>query len=387
MIIRSETMKVIISQHSLNQAIQHVSKAITSRSTIPILSGIKIDVDQTGVTLTASDTEISIQSFIATELNNKQVIKIDKEGSVVLPAKFFVEIIKKMPEEEIEIEVKSQFQTWIKSGTSELQMSGLDPEEYPLLPKIEENQSIQMNSDLLKSMIRETLFAISTNESTPILTGILWNFNEEVLSFVATDRHRLANRKADINKPIDFKVDNIVISGKTLAELYKIIPDQDANIEIVVTDNQVLFKINAVLFYSRILDGTYPDTSKIIPNDFKTELILNKKKFLDAMDRAYLLSREEKTNIVKMITKEDGMVEISSNLSELGKITEQIKVDSMQGEELKISFNSKYMLDALKIIESEKVHIGFTGAMSPIIIKPYQDDNMLHLILPYRTTS
>lgn len=380
-------MKLIILKHHLNEAIQHVSRAITNRTTIPILSGIKIDADANGVTLTASDTDISIQSFIATEIEDREIINLEKSGSVVLQAKFFVEIIKKLPESEVEIEVEDQFKTTIRSGSTELQMIGLDPEEYPLLPKLIENQSLSIAGDLLKTMIKDTGFAVSTNESTPILTGVWWQLSDDMIKFVATDRHRLASREAGIQRSEKTHFDNLVISGKTLNELNKIIPDQNTIIDIVAADNQILFKIGSILFYSRILDGVYPDTSKIIPQGFKTELVLNTKLLLDAIDRAYVLSREEKTNIVNLMTLEDQTVEISSSLSELGKITEQIPVESMEGEQLKISFNSKYMLDAIKVIDSENIHIGFTGAMSPIILKPNDHTNMLHLILPYRTTN
>jgi DNA polymerase III subunit beta len=182
------------------------------------------------------------------------------------------------------------------------------------------------------------------------------------------------------------RLEHIVIAGKTLNELSKVLPDGSL-VDIVATDNQILFKMDSVLFYSRILDGTYPDTSKIISHNYKTEMVLKTKSLTDAIDRAYLLSREEKTNIVKLVTIGDGSIEISSSSTELGKVTEQIDTKMIQGDELKISFNSKYMLDALKVIDSEFIHIGFTGVMSPIIIRPEDDDRMLHLILPYRTTN
>lgn len=380
-------MKISILKNELNEAIQNVSKAISSRTTIPILTGIKVDVTYQGVTLTASDTDISIQCFIPVEDDRQTIVQVDKPGSVVLPAKFFVEIIKKLPSQDIEIEVKDHFQTFLRSGSTDIQMVGLDPEEYPVLPSIEENQVIRVNGDLLKTMIKQTVFAISSNETTPILTGVLWNLQEGSLKFVATDRHRLASRVADIQGEEENRFNNVVISGKTLNELSKIIPDQNTIVDIVVADNQVLFKIDRVLFYSRILDGTYPDTSKIIPQQYKTELVLDTKKLTDAIDRAYLLSREEKTNIVRLQTKEDGTIEISSSSSELGRVTEQLDVKEFNGEPLRIAFNSKYMLDVLKVIECEHIFIGFTGAMSPIIIKPTEKVNSLHLILPYRTTN
>ncbi len=379
-------MKLTILRGDLNEAIQHVSKAVASRTTIPILSGIKVDAGYNGVTLTASDTDISIQSFIPLETQEKTIVTVERTGSVVLPAKFFVEIVKKLPHEEVHIEVGERFQTLIRSGATEIQLVGLDPEEFPILPSIQEDQVVTIPGDLLRDMIRQTVFAVTTNESTPILTGVLWNLQDGNYKFVATDRHRLASRTATVNAG-DVRFSNIVISGKTLNELAKIVPDQNVNVDIVVADNQVLFKLGNVLFYSRMLDGTYPDTSKIIPQSFKTELILNTKQLSEAIDRAYLLSREEKTNIVRLTTTETGGIEISSSSSELGKVTEQLDVTELRGEPLKIAFNSKYMIDVLKVLDSEELFIGFTGAMSPIIIKPRDHEHSLFLILPYRTTN
>ncbi|MNO15042.1 DNA polymerase III subunit beta [compost metagenome] len=380
-------MKIRVLKHELNESIQHVAKAISSRTTIPILTGIKLEVNFQGMTLTASDTDISIQAFIPAEDNEKKIVQVERPGSVVLPAKFFVEIIKKLPSQEVEMEVKEGFQTMIRSGSTDIQMVGMDPEEFPVLPNIEENQVISIPGDLLKNMVKQTVFSISTNETSPILTGVLWNLHDDNFKFVATDRHRLASRTAKLDDADGVRFSNIVISGKTLSELSKIIPEQNTRVDIVVADNQVLFKIDRVLFYSRILDGTYPDTSKIIPTNYKTELVLDTKKLSESIDRAYLLSREEKTNIVRLQTLEDGSIEISSSSSELGKVTEQLEVSQFTGDPLRISFNSKYMLDVLKIVESEQLRICFTGAMSPIIIKPMDDSQSLYLILPYRTTN
>lgn len=380
-------MKLMILKNELNEAIQQVAKASSSRPAIPILGGIKIDVTHQGVTLTASDTDISIQSFIPVELGDKVAARIDKPGSVVLPAKFFVEIIKKLPANEVEIEVQQQFQTMIRSGSTDIQMVGLDPEEFPVLPSIEMHEAFTMSGDLLKMMIRQTTIAASTNEQTPVLTGVLWNLHDGQFKFVATDRHRLASRVAQVDTSSEHRFANIVVAARTLGELSRLIPDQNAKVEIVVTDNQILFKVGRVLFYSRLLDGTYPDTTKIIPQAYKTELVLDTKTLIEAIDRAYLMSREERTNIVRLMTLDDGSIEISSSSSELGRVTEQLTPASYEGEPLRIAFNSKYMLDTLKVLDSEQLFIGFNGAMSPITIKPSDHEHSLHLILPYRTTS
>lgn len=379
-------MKLSISKNELNEAIQHVAKAASTRPTIPILGGIKIEVNHQGITLTASDTDISIQSYIPVEHENTVYAHVDKPGSVVLPAKFFVEIVKKLPSDQVEIEVNAQFQTQIRSGSTDIQMVGLDPEEFPVLPSISENESFSIHGDLLKAMIRQTVLAASTNEQMAILTGVLWTLQDGELKFVSTDRHRLASRTSNVGSPADVRFHNVVISAKTMVELSKLVPEHNADVEIVVADNQVLFKLDNILFYTRVLDGMYPDTSKIIPQTYKTELVLDTKKLTDAIDRAYLMSREEKTNIVRIVTQDEGTIEISSSSTELGRVTEQLEVGSMSGDPLRIAFNSKYMLDVLKVIDSEQILIGFTGAMSPIVIKPTDHDLCTYIILPYRTT-
>lgn len=380
-------MKFTIYKDVLNEAVQQVSRAISSRSTNPILKGIWLQAHSEGLTLTASDTDLSIQVIVPIENNDKVNMTIERQGGVVLTAKFFVDIIKKMPADQITIDSNEQFLTLLQSGKAELQIMGLNPEEFPVLAQIEGSQVIQVTSELLKNQIKRTLFAVSTTESTPILTGILWTLKDNQLKFVATDRHRLSQSESVLPDSSELELKNVVISGQNLNELLKLLPDQNTMIDMVVTDNQILFRLGRISFYTRLLDGTYPDTSKIIPQQYKSELVVNTKLFLDAIDRAYLLSREEKTNIVRLQTLSDGTLEIGSSLADLGKMTEQLEVVSFTGEALKISFNSKYMLDALKTVESEQLKIGFTGAMSPIIVQPNEETHLLHLILPYRTTN
>lgn len=380
-------MKLTILKDQLSESIQHVSKAISSRTTIPILSGIKIDATPKGVMLTASDTDISIQSFIPLENDGIENVQLVQTGSVVLPAKFFMEMVRKLPSEQIEIEAGENHQTIIRSGTAEFQLVGFDPEEYPLLPQVDEEKVISMSSDLLKAMIKQTSFAVSTSETTPILTGVLWSLTENNLKLIGCDRHRLASRESQINTPPDQVIKSVVISGKTLSELNKILPDHNSLIDIVFTETLVLFKLSNVLFYTRVLEGVYPDTSKLIPQQFQTEMVIKSKSLMDAIDRAYLLTRENKANIVKLVMNDDQTIEISSSSSDLGKVKEVLPVSSHSGNLLQISFNSKFMLDALKVIDSEFVHIGFTGPMNPIVIQPEDGTRILQLILPYRTTS
>lgn len=379
-------MKLSIQKNILNDAIQQVSRAASTRPTIPILGGIKLDVAHDSVTLSASDTEIAIQSIVYAEQNHKQVVTILKEGSVVVPAKFFAELVKKLPGNEIYIETTDRFDTIIRAGSFETKISGLDPEEFPAIPTMMEGKTFQVPGDLIKSMIKQTVFATSTSEQTPILTGIRWSVNQNLLQFAATDRHRLATRTATIpNENQTNYFPNVVIGSKTVNELSKLIADQEL-IEIQLSNTQVLFKMSNSFLFSKVIDGTYPDIDKVIPKQFKTELVVHTKSLTDAIDRAYLMSREDHSNVVHIISQQDQTILVSSGQPETTIMKESVGYKEMTGDSIKIAFNSKYMLDTLKVIDSEFIYIGLNGAMSPIIVKPVDHQNSLYLILPFRTT-
>ncbi|MFK2826554.1 DNA polymerase III subunit beta [Bacillus sp. B190/17] len=377
-------MKFSIQKDRFAQSVQDVLKAISSRTTIPILTGIKIDATEEGIKLTGSDSDISIESFIPKEEGEQIIVEIQQTGSIVVNARFFNEIVKKLPSEKVEIEVITSFQTVIRSGQAEFNLNGLDPDEYPQLPQIEEGEMFKLPTDLLKAMIRQTVFAVSTSETRPILTGVNWKMEEGELICIATDSHRLALRKAAIETDLNAEY-NIVIPGKSLNELSKILDDTQDPVEIVITENQVLFRAKHLLFYSRLLEGNYPDTSRLIPTESKTKLELNAKEFLQAIDRASLLAREGRNNVVKLSMIDEEVIEVSSNSPEIGKVTEQVKSQAIEGEEIKISFSAKYMMDALKALEGTEINIQFTGPMRPFVIRPEHDHSILQLILPVRT--
>jgi DNA polymerase-3 subunit beta len=369
-------VKFTINKNDLDAAIQHVSKAVSARTTIPILTGIKIEADASAVTLTASDTTVMIQSRIPIELGG-----VEEVGSIVLSAKFFVEIIKKLPKNEVLISTDAT-QATIISGKSELQLAIMDAEEFPALPVIDESELFTIGATELKNMIRSSTFAVSSNENTPILTGTLWTMLDGVFRLLATDRHRMAWVAMETKLAMQFE--NIVIPGKDLEGLAKVLPDK-GNVDIAIAGNQVMFRSGNVQFFTRMLDGKFPDTSQIIPTSYTTELTINTALLAGALDRAYLMSKEEKTNIVRISSTEIGFIEITSSAPGVGRVVEELAVTKLTGDNFTISFNSKYVLDALKVIDSEETFIGFNGALKPIILKPVDGANDLHLVLPYRS--
>lgn len=380
-------MKFTIQRDEFVQSVQDVSKAISPRTTMHILTGIKIVANEDGITLTGSDSDISIEKYIPTFEGDDQIVEVETPGQIVLQARIFAEIVKKLPEDTIKIEVNNQFVTTMKSGSSVFNLNGLDPEEYPRLPEIEENDVFKIRVNLLKDIIRQTVFSVSVTETRPILTGVHWAVEEGKLTCTATDSHRLAMRYIDVETNVeDLSFSNVVVPGKSLNELSKILSDDHEEwLDIIVTENQILFKGKNLLFFSRLLDGNYPATENMIPKQWKTDIRLETKSFLNAIERALLLSRDQKNNVVNLRIEENGEVELTSVTPEVGMVRENLHSNSINGDELKISFNGKNIIDALRVIESPEVTIHFTGAMSPFTIKPTDHDYMLHLFSPVRT--
>ena len=377
-------MKFDILRDHLVDGVNDVLKAVSSKTTIPILTGIKLDATKEGLTLTGSDADITIQVTIPAEKDGEELIHVNEPGSIVLQARMFNEIVRKLPTKEVEIEVLENNQTRIRSGKSDFHLVGLDATEYPMTPEINKENQFTLAADLLKQIIRETVFAVSTSESRPVLTGVNWQIKEEGLVCVATDSHRLARRKVTLDN-LPTGVNSVAIPGKSLNELSKVLPDDQTPVDIFLNNQQVLFKTNDLVFYSRLLEGNYPDTLRLIPEEYQTTITLNGKELLQAIDRASLLARGDRNNVVRLSTVDNETIEISSHSPEIGKVEEQVQLASFEGDDLRISFSAKFMMDALKAIDGQEVVVQFTGAMRPFILRSVHDDAILQLILPVRT--
>lgn len=376
-------MKFTIQRDYFLNQLNDTLKAISPRTTLPILTGIKLDATDKGIILTGSDSEISIEITINQNIDGEKIVDIEEKGSVVLPGRFFVDIVKKLPGKTVNLSTNDQFKTLITSGHSEFNVSGLDPDQYPLLPQVSEDDAIKLPIKVLKNIIAQTNFAVSTSETRPVLTGVNWLIQNNELICTATDSHRLALRKLKLeDEEIDDK--NVIIPGKALSELNKIVSDSEEDINIFFASNQVLFKVGHINFISRLLEGNYPDTTRLFPENYETKIILDNSEFYHAIDRASLLAREGGNNVIKLSTDVD-KVELSSTSPEIGTVKEDVSTDNVEGESLKISFNSKYMMDALKAIDNDEVQVEFFGTMRPFILKPKDDETVVQLILPIRT--
>lgn len=377
-------MKFTIRRKELLQNIQHVTSVISSKTVIPILSGLKIDVKQSEVLLTGSNSDITIQTNIPTVMDEEEIITNIETGSIVLPVPQFPEIISKLPEDIVDITVEDNYKTIIKSGTAVFTLYGQNSEEYPII----HNQNVQahfsFNIKQLKGIIKQTVFAVSTMETRPVLTGVNVIIQQNDITFTATDSHRLAMRQSKLENS-EIEEANIVIPGKSLQELQKVLDEKSEVVQVAILNNQIVFFTNQLFFSSRLLSGNYPETSRLIPQNSETKIHIYTKDFIQTIERAALLSNREQNNVIDLETKPNNNIQISGKMQEVGEVTEQLPVISVEGNDIKISFSSKYMLDSLKTIEQETVTINFTGAMRPFVIKTPDDETILQLILPVKT--
>ncbi|WP_423253326.1 DNA polymerase III subunit beta [Melissococcus plutonius] len=375
-------MKLTIKRTSLLQELQTVQRAISSKTTIQILTGVKIVLADEGLYLTGSNADISIESFLTKE-DEKAKMTIFKTGSIVLQARFLGEILRKLPEDIVTMEVLENNQVSIVSGKADFIVNGQDAENYPHLPVIDTKNQMEIPVHLLTKIINETGFAVSMHESRPILTGVHFILSEQKLLAVATDSHRLSQRII----PIEQMVENfdIVIPGKSLQELSRSFVNEEEQVEISIMENQVLFKTKNMYFYSRLLEGNYPDTNRLIPATFNTEVEFYGPKLLSAIERASLLSHEGRNNIVRLSISPDSVI-LYGNSPEIGKVEESLNYEHITGDTLDISFNPDYMKDALRAFGEMNITIKFISPIRPFTLEPTEADvNFVQLITPVRT--
>ncbi|MGF7437104.1 DNA polymerase III subunit beta [Lentilactobacillus senioris] len=378
-------MKLSINRAAFIKALNTVSRAISSKTTIPILTGLKLSADVTGLVLTGSNADISIETTVQIEDPDNQLV-ISEAGNIVLPARFFTEIVKKLPMETLTLEVSDNFQTKITSGQSSFEINGLDAGNYPHLPEIDTNDSITLSADIFKEVVSQTVMAVSNQESRPILTGVHFTIDDNSLMAVATDSHRLSQRKVVLDQPVNGHYD-FVIPGHSLTELTKMIADDQTNVTLLVTENQVLFMLGDTMFYSRLLEGNYPDTTRLIPTEFDTRIQFDAHELLASVERASLLSHESRNNVVKLtIDPEQQIVTIYGNSPDVGNVEEAMEPRSVEGNQLEISFNPDYMKDALRSFGQTNVNIDFTSPLRPFTLMPSEDgESFIQLITPIRT--
>jgi len=368
-------MKFICAQQTLSKALNTVSKAVTSRTTIPILKGVLIKAEKEGkLILSASDLDISIEKTITG-------VNVIEEGSTVISAKLFTEIVRKLPGEDVLIEKTDDNNVIIKTSMSEFNIVGISPDEFPSIGEVGgDEEKIVFEKEIFKEMIRKTAFSASIDETKGLIVGVLIELDEQYTNFVALDGFRMAVVREEMKNG---KRNKIIISAKILSEISKILTDAegDEDINLFLDKKKAILLFENVKIVLRLLEGDFIKYKDILPGENKCRVKLNKALLHESLDRAALLSREGKNNLIKLKI-EDEKVTITSR-SEEGNVKEEVPV-SKEGNDIEIGFNSKYILDVLKVLDDEEIVMEMVSSVKPCVIKPVSGINYEYLVLPVR---
>ena len=362
-------MKLICSKASLLKGVSIVSKAVPSRTTMPILNCILIDASANEIKLTANDMELGIETVIEGEIVERGIIALD--------AKFFSEIVRKLPDNDVVIESDDTFQTTITCEKAKFNIVGKSGEDFSFLPYIEKNESISISQFTLKDVVRQTIFSIADNDTNKLMTGELFEINENRLRVVSLDGHRISIRNIELKE--SYSPLKVVVPGKTLQEISKILTGEAEDmVDIFFADNHILFEFDETKVVSRLIEGEYFHIDQMLSSDYDTKVKINKREFLSCIDRATLLIREgDKKPIILNI--QDGSLQLKIN-SFVGSMNEEIEIEK-EGKDLLIGFNPKFFIDALRVIDDEEVTLYMVNPKAPCFIK---DDagTYVYLILP-----
>ena len=361
-------MKFTVEKRLLNEAVTNLQRAVSSKTSIPALEGILICSEENRLILTAYDLEIGMQTELPAI--------ISAPGAIILTAKLFAEIVRRSPDEDITIDVDDRNTATITSGVSCFTIIGMDSAEFPELPKITDADTIKMPQELLKSMIRQTLFAVADSTAKPIHQGSLFKIENGNLDVVSVDGYRLALRREAINYANNTE---FVVPGKTLNEISKILSGEvEDQVKIFFTENHIVFEFDDTVVVSRLIEGEYFRIDQMLSSDYETKVKINKREFLECIDRATLFVKEgDKKPII--ITIDDTGMQLNIN-SQMGSMNEEIDIDK-EGKDIMIGFNPKFLIDALKVIDDEEISIYLVNPKAPCFIKN-EEESYIYLILP-----
>ena len=375
-------MKLKIKRDLLLENLNKVSKAISTKNLIPTLSGIKFDLTKKGLTLTASNNDITIQKHIVIKDKN---INVDEEGTIIIQGKEILDIVRIIPDEEINIEVVDEMKVLIYTDDERIKydLNVINIKEYPNIELEKSDNFVEIEPEEFQNIIRETAFAVSSDESRPVLTGINLKINGDILESSATDSYRLAKKEIKLKKAVE-EVHNIIIPGRNIVEFSKILENTDENIKLHIFNNKILFENEDLLFQSRLISGNYPNTSKLIPEDSILKITANLYMLRGVIEQASVLTSDKEKNVVSLSTSGD-LLTVKSVSNEKGRAEAKMEVKKNNKEDINIAFSAKYMTEALNALKTDEVELSFVGEVKPITIKNTEDDGLIQLVVPIRT--
>ena len=364
-------MKIVCSTETLSQACQNVQRAVSTKTSIPAIEGILLKAENGRLYLTGYDLEVGINTSIEA--------KVEQDGSIILNARYLCDIIRRLPDEEVEIEADARQLCYIRSGETNYSLNGISAEEYPELPSVTGGAPVIIDQGILKNMIRQTIFAVADNNSNVVYTGIKFEIEKNQIKLIAVDGVRLAIRTEEI----DYNGEELsfIVPGKTLSEVMKLIDEEEADVSLGVGKRHIVFEVNGYSIVSRLLEGEFLDYKSAVPASFATTVRVSTKTLMSSIDRTSLLITDRLKSPVRCIF-DDNTIKISS-ITSLGTANDKISAQ-IDGERIEIGFNNRFLIEALRVCDTDEVLIKLNSPVSPIIILPPEGESFLFLVLPVR---
>jgi len=372
-------MRLSCLQENLNRGLSVVGRAVATRTTLPITNNVLLTVDQSRLKLAATNLEMAISCWIGA--------KVEEEGAITVPARLLAEFVNSLPSDRVDISLSPRTKTLgLKCARFEARISGVDAKDFPPIPKIDDGITTKVEVEALRQGINQVVFAAATEESRPVLTGVDAQFDGDLLTLAAADGFRLAVLKLPIAAPISQETE-VIIPSRTLAELNRLMAEQEEAVEITINPNksQALFRLKNIELVSQLVQGTFPNYAQLIPQSYNTRMVVSVAEFLRAAKTASIFARDG-SGIVRLVITPGGeltpgKVTVSARSEEIGDDVGEIDA-TVEGEEAKIAFNGKYLIDVLSVLHEAQVALETTNPSSPGVIRPVGADNYLHVIMP-----
>lgn len=362
-------MRVICARKDLYEGVQTAGRAVSPRTSLPILGHLLITAEDERLRIAATDLEIGMECIV--EAN------VQEPGSMTVPARVLTEILAALPDTDVALSVDESHTASLKCGTSDFSILGLPPEEFPMLPEVREEVKLTIEHDALREGVRKTAFAISPDESRAILTGILMQVTGEGLKLVSTDSHRLCLYDCPIVE-CEGAV-NAIVPGRAMNELTRVVPEGEGTVAISISPSQIMFQVGDTVLISRLIEGQFPNFEKVVPADHNRRLTIPTEQFLHSMRRAAIVARENSNRT--MVRTENGTLVITAESGSVGRVHEEVEVIK-EGDDLKMAFSSKYLLDVLGVIDTEAIEVELSGDVSPAVVRPQGQDDYLYVVMP-----
>lgn len=362
-------MKIMCSRKELFEGVQTAGRAVSARSSLPILSHLLIRTQDDKIRLAATDLEIGVECSVPAS--------IQEEGSLTAPAKIILEILSTLPDTDVMLSVDEGNRISLKCGTSDYQINGLPPEDYPMLPEVKDDVAFTIGKSVLKSAVEKTIISVSQDESRASLTGILLLLEENELRMVSTDTHRLSLIDCPISESKGQT--NSVVPGRAMGELLRILQDEEGVVAVSVSQSQILFTVDGTTLVSRLIEGQFPNFQKVIPQEFDKKLIIPTDQFTAGVRRASIVARESANRIV--LRTLDGKLTITAESSGIGTAYEEVDI-AHEGDDVEIGFSAKYLMDFLGVINVEAIEMQLGGNLSPALLSPQGDDTYTYVLMP-----